>query len=379
MFCNSCGAENPEGARFCSACGLAAPEKSAVQTVLGPIPSLSAPAHAPDVSQTQLGLAAGFVLADRYRVVSLLGVGGMGRVYLCEDQKLAIQVAVKVLHEALARDPGAVKRLIAEARHSIRLAHPNVVRVNNFEDGEMVKFLVMEYVEGQTLAHLIADHGKLDEVEVRKIAIGICKGLEHAHAKKVIHRDIKPGNILLGKDGSIKIADFGIARECRDSLSRITSQVAAGTLLYMAPEQLDGEGGERSDLYSLGVVLYEMLSGDVPFRSGDVVGQIRTRSPKPLPGVSSALAAVVMRCLEKKAENRFGSALELYEALRSHAAAAPRKPPVSARPDQDPAPGPALRQNQQPMLHAMKQEAEKQRRQTQDRIAKQWDDFLKKP
>jgi serine/threonine protein kinase len=141
--------------------------------------------------------------------------------------------------------------------------------------------------------------GKLSERETRRIAIEICKGLEHAHEQKIIHRDIKPGNILVGRDGMIKIADFGIARECHDSVFRLTSHVDSGTLLYMSPEQLDGESSERSDIYSLGVMLYEMMSGDVPFRSGDIVGQIRSRQPKPLEGVSDEMNALVLRCLAK--------------------------------------------------------------------------------
>jgi eukaryotic-like serine/threonine-protein kinase len=301
MFCNHCGAANPDGSRICSACG-----RTTTVTSLGGVPA---------AQETELGLPQGSIIANRYRILGTLGIGGMGRVYLAEDQRLGVKVAIKVLREALARDPGSLKRLIVEAKCSIQLAHPNIVRVNHFEDCDMVKFLVMEFVEGQTLAHLIADKGKLAEDEVRRIATAICQGLEYAHAKKVIHRDIKPGNILLGNDGSIKLADFGIARECRDSMSRITSQSDSGTLTYMSPEQLDGESGERSDIYSMGVVLYEMLSGDVPFRTGDVIGQIRNKEPKPLADVSPKMSAAVMRCLEKKPQNRIASAKDLGEVL----------------------------------------------------------------
>jgi eukaryotic-like serine/threonine-protein kinase len=305
MFCNHCGASNPDGSRFCSTCG-----DTVTAASLG---------GAPNLQETELGLPKDSILANRYKILSTLGLGGMGRVYLAEDQKLGIKVAIKVLREILALDPGAMKRLIAEARCSIQLAHPNIVRVNHFEDSELVRFLVMEYVDGETLAHRIAREGKLPEDKVRGIAIETCKGLEHAHEKKVIHRDIKPGNILLGKDGSVKIADFGIARECRDSMSRLTSKVDSGTLLYMSPEQLEGESGESSDLYSTGVMLYEMLCGNLPFRSGDIVGQIKTKAPKPLDAVSPQMNAVVMRCLEKKPHDRFASAKELREALAGSA------------------------------------------------------------
>jgi formylglycine-generating enzyme required for sulfatase activity/serine/threonine protein kinase len=305
MYCNQCGFSNPDQSRFCSACGV---------SFTSPGNQKQPPPNINDI-QTELGLPQGFLLADRYRIVELLGIGGMGRVYLAEDQKLGIRVAIKVLRETLSRDPGAVKRLIAEAKLSIQLSHPHVVRVNHFEDGTLMKFLVMEYVEGQTLAKLLADKGPLPEPEVRRIGIEICDGLEHAHHKKVIHRDIKPGNILLDKDGACKIADFGIARECRDSMSRLTSQVDSGTLLYMSPEQLDGEGNERGDIYSMGVLLYEMLAGDPPFRSGDIVGQIRNKEPKPLAGIATELNALVMRCLAKKPQDRFASVKELREEL----------------------------------------------------------------
>ena len=126
---------------------------------------------------------------------------------------------------------------------------------------------------------------------------------------------MKPGNVLLGKDGSVKIADFGIARLCRDSMSRLTSQQDSGTLLYMAPEQLDGESGEASDIYSFGVMLYEMLAGDPPFLSGEITAQIRYKAPKEIEGLSPAMSRIVMKCLEKKPEQRFASVKELREEL----------------------------------------------------------------
>ena len=131
----------------------------------------------------------------------------------------------------------------------------------------------------------------------------------------MIHRDIKPLNILLGKSGAVKIADFGIARECRDSVSRLTSQVDSGTLLYMSPEQLIGKSNEASDVYSLGVVLYEMLTGEPPFRSGEITYQIREIVPDPPKGVSPVLSAIVLKCLEKKPERRFPSVRALREEL----------------------------------------------------------------
>lgn len=267
------------------------------------------------LGHTEMGLPANTLLLNRYKIHNLLGAGGMGRVYLAEDQKLGIPVAIKVLRDILTQDPASVKRLITEAKTSILLAYPNIVRLHNFEDGETTKFLVMEYVEGETLDEKIARQGKLSEGETRSIAIEICKGLEHAHQKKVIHRDMKPGNVLLGKDGSVKISDFGLARLCHDSIARLTSQLSAGTLQYMSPEQLDGEISELSDQYSVGVMLYEMLSGSPPFVTGDLLGQIRRKIPKPLEGVSPGMNRLVLKCLEKNKENRFPSVRELREEL----------------------------------------------------------------
>jgi formylglycine-generating enzyme required for sulfatase activity len=303
MFCNHCGAANADGSRFCSGCG---------GTITSSIPGKNPP---PFAAETEYGLPVGTILANRYQILGVLGMGGMGRVYLAEDQKRETHVAIKVLREVLSRDPGSVKRLIAEANHSMMLSHPNVVRVHNFEDGELVKFLIMEYVEGETLAKRIADQGKLAEAEARRIAIGTCLGLEHAHEQKVIHRDIKPGNILLGTSGAIKLADFGIARECRDSVSHLTSQVDSGTLLYMSPEQLLGKSNESTDAYSLGVVLYEMLAGQPPFRTGDITLQIREVVPDPPEGISPELSSIVLKCLEKNPERRFPSVRALREEL----------------------------------------------------------------
>jgi tRNA A-37 threonylcarbamoyl transferase component Bud32 len=309
-YCPSCGEECSWEHRFCQHCSAELPLATKGQK--NPTPRPTAPQK---FSQTEMGLPAGAILASRYRILRILGMGGMGSVYLAEDQKLETRVAIKVLREVLSRDTGSVKGLIAEAKHSIRLSHPNVVRVNNFEDGETVKFLVMEYVEGQSLADRIAEKEKLSEEEVRRIGIEICKGLEHAHEMKVIHRDIKPGNILMGKNGAIKIADFGIARECRDSMSRLTSQVDSGTLLYMSPEQLLGKSNEASDVYSLGVVLYEMLAGKPPFRSGDIPYQIREIVPDPPEGISPLLSGIVLKSLEKMPKARFAGARDLREEL----------------------------------------------------------------
>ncbi len=342
MYCNYCGANNPDDSRYCGQC----------RHPLVPTVPPEAPLDPLNSAQTELGLAPGTLLINRYRVLKELGMGGMGVVYLAMDEKLEMTVAIKVLRDVLSRDPGSVKRLIAEARHSMILSHANIVRVHNFEDGEMSKFLVMEYVDGETLGHRLARETKLSEEDTRKIGIEVCKGLEHAHAKNVIHRDLKPGNVLLGKDGSIKLADFGIARVCRDSMSRLTSQQSSGTLLYMSPEQLAGKSNEASDIYSLGIMFYEMLSGEPPFTSGDITYQIREMRPEPVPDISADMNAMVLRCLEKRPENRFAGVGELRDALEGNS---------KRREEQERA------LEQQRKLDEEKKQAEEKRRQEESR------------
>lgn len=310
MNCARCGSSNPEGADFCMKC--AAPLTPAAASRTG--------WDALDAAPTDLGFPSGLVLIDRFRIERQIGYGGMGRVYLAHDAVLGERVVIKVMREMLSRHAGAVKRLAAEARASMRLAHPNVVRVHDYHEAPIARFLAMEYVEGESLKDRLDREGKLGEGEARRIGAEICKGLEHAHERGVIHRDLKPGNILLGKDGSVKIADFGIARVCRDSVTRLTSVQDSGTLPYMSPEQMMGESTERSDIYSVGVILYEILAGDPPFHTGEIAEQIRSKAPKVLEGVSAETNALVLRCLEKDAAKRFRSAAELREELDGTAA-----------------------------------------------------------
>jgi serine/threonine-protein kinase len=309
MFCTRCGTANTETAVFCARCGQA----------LAPPPPGSPPGDGLDFAPTETGLAVGALLANRYRVVRLLGQGGMGQVYLAHDENLRGKpVAIKTLSAVLARDPQAAERLKDEALAAIDLAHSNIVRVNHFEDGGPVKFLVMEYVEGETLGHRLAREKKLPEPEVRRIGIALCDALEHAHAKLILHRDIKPANVLLGKDGAIKLADFGIARVARDSLTRLTNQQTSGTLLYMAPEQvMGGRTDARSDLYSVGVLLYELLAGQPPFATGDVRAQIIEKRPTAPAGPSVPLGRIIEKLLARRPQDRFASAQALRQELAS--------------------------------------------------------------
>lgn len=309
-YCPRCGQQCSDMHRFCAKCG-----STLSPTVPQPPSAGNWNSGSFNEPRTELGLIPGITLLYRYRILAEIGAGGMGIVYRAEDEKLKEIRAIKTIRQILSRDEGSVARLMDEARLAMRLSHPNIVRVYNFEDDIITKFLVMEFVEGESLAGRLARERRLSEEETRRIGIEICKGLAHAHENKVIHRDLKPGNILLSKSGAVKIADFGIARVARDSVSRLTAKSDPGTLLYMSPQQLIGKSSESSDQYSLGVVLYETLSGRPPFESGDVTYQIREIMPDPVPGISSRLNGIVLKCLAKMPEQRFASVTALQAEL----------------------------------------------------------------
>lgn len=240
-YCPKCGEPCGWEDRFCGSC-------RAELRPTTPRPGFARSRDSLDGASTELGLLPNSLLTNRYRIIREIGSGGMGLVYEAEDEKLKMRVAIKVMREILSRDPGSVARLIAEARHSMVLSDLNIVRVHNFEDDTTVKFLVMEYVEGGTLADRLAKQEKFAEEETRRLGIKICKGLEHAHERKIFHRDLKPANILIGKDGTVKIADFGIARACRDNT------IHSGTVLPLIT---------RSDPWILQIPCYRHIESFV--------------------------------------------------------------------------------------------------------------------
>ena len=264
----------------------------------------------------------GRVLNNRYQMEQLLGTGGMADVYLATDTLLGRHVAVKILHPQYAKDPVFIQRFRQEAQAAANLNHRNIVNVYDWGTDEGLDYLVMEHVEGSNLKDIILGGGPLLPERAVEIAVAICSALEAAHANGIVHRDIKPQNIIVMPDNQIKVMDFGIARAAGGSAMTQTGTIL-GTAQYISPEQAQGRTADpRSDLYSLGIVIYEMLTGKVPFDGESPVSiaykHVREDPLPPAmmnPDISPELEAVVMKALAKNPENRYQNAQEMQADL----------------------------------------------------------------
>ena len=265
----------------------------------------------------------GTVFAGRYEIQSVLGRGGMGIVYKAHDRELDDLVAIKTLRgEVLSADPSLLDRFKQEIRLARRITHPNVLRTHDLGEANGLRFLSMEFVKGLTLKHLLESGDILPTPVALRIAKQVCAGLAAAHEVGVIHRDIKPQNIIIEPTGGLKIMDFGIARLTEDR-----GMTAAGTVIgtpdYMSPEQARGLSLDfRSDIYSTGIVLYEMFTGTLPFEGDSPLAVVlkHVNEPPPLPQLKNPridpkIAAIIMKCIEKDPRARFQTVGELYEAL----------------------------------------------------------------
>jgi eukaryotic-like serine/threonine-protein kinase len=295
----------------------------------------------------------GRILDGRYRLGSLLGVGGMARVYLASDRVLERQVAVKVLSPPYAQDPVFVERFRREARSAASLSHPNIVAVFDSGSDAREHYLVMEYVAGQSLAELLADQGRLAPRRAAELGVEVCAALAAAHAQGLVHRDVKPANVLVGAEGRVKVADFGIVKAAA-TVTLTGNGTVLGTAAYLSPEQAQGGPVDaRSDLYSLGCVLYELVTGAPPFGSGADSSPVAVATrhlhqpPEPPsarnPQVDASLDAVVLTALAKDPARRCQSASELQAALErvlagDAVAAGPGRPGAAAVPT-EPLPG----------------------------------------
>jgi eukaryotic-like serine/threonine-protein kinase len=264
------------------------------------------------------------LIADRYRLESRLGSGGMSTVHLAFDERLERLVAVKLLAEHLADDPAFVSRFQREALSAARLIHENIVQVfdSGLDEDTDQHFIVMEYIEGQSCAEILRARGWLPSDETLPIVLAACAGLDYAHRKGVVHRDVKPGNILRASDHRVKLADFGIAKATeQSSITQVGSVL--GTAAYLAPEQGRGEeAGPPADIYALGVVTYQILSGRLPFEGKSLTElALKQQQGRPAPldtlvaGVSPELASAVAVALRIEPQLRYPTAVEMGRAL----------------------------------------------------------------
>ncbi len=328
--CPSCASEIADSSRFCSACGQnVEADIFATRTVAASVPATPRPsARTPESSASRLASSSsaetrfvpGTLLAGRYRIVSLLGKGGMGEVYRADDLTLDQPVALKFLPQGALSNPNALARFRNEVRVARQVSHPNVCRVYDVGEIDGHVFLSMEYVDGEDLGSLLRRIGRLPVDKALEIARKLCAGLAAAHEKGVLHRDLKPSNVMLDSRGQVLLADFGLAG-LADQISG--AEVRNGTPQYMAPEQLAGkEVTERSDIYSLGLVIYEIFTGKRPFEANTLEELIRAQSKATPVSLSTlvrdldpAVERVVLRCLNPDPSRRPSSALAVAAGL----------------------------------------------------------------
>ncbi len=270
----------------------------------------------------------GLVIANRYELGARVGTGGMSTVQLAFDRRLERDVAVKLLAEHLADDPQFVSRFRREALAAARLVHPNIVQVFDFgfDEASGRHFIVMEYVKGRSCAELLRDEGRLPLDDVLHLTDGACRALHYAHRNGVVHRDVKPGNILRADEGTVKLADFGIAKAMGSSQITQVGSVL-GTAAYLAPEQAHGEPATpRSDIYGLGVVAYQLLAGRLPYEATSLPELVMLQQNQPPArldamdrSIPAGLATVIERALALRAEDRYATAEEMRLALHAGA------------------------------------------------------------
>ncbi len=298
VHCPNCGKENPDNAEVCFSCGATLPKEGA-ETLLGR------------------------VVFGSYELIEMVGEGGMAVVYKARHQLTGQLVAVKMLPPELAVYPEVRARFVDEARTLARLEHPNIVHLINFSEELGRLCLVMQYAEGETLEDVLDRSGRIVGAEAVRIVLQVLSALAHAHDQGVVHRDIKPSNIIVRPDGTVKVTDFGIAKITRDTKLTQTGQTM-GTVRYMSPEQVRGETVDgRSDIYSLGITLYEAVVGHTPFDGEThfaIMSQHLSNEPKPPlqmgARISSEFDAVILKALEKEPADRFATAEEMAKALR---------------------------------------------------------------
>jgi serine/threonine protein kinase len=263
--------------------------------------------------------AIGDILDNRYELTAHIGRGGMGIVFKAFDRELEMDVAIKVLPLELSGSQRAIQDLKGEAKLAMMLHHPSIVALYHFAHSGPVKYLVMELLSGQSLEEKLQKEEILELSKVVSIANQLAEALDYAHSQMVVHRDIKPDNIFIheknGKE-QIRLMDFGIARQIKESMTRLTKQDSSGTILYMAPEQMEGNAVDgRADIYALGATVYECLAGNPPFYKGSISYQIANKAPTPIESVPKEINDALMVALAKHPEDRYATAADFARAL----------------------------------------------------------------
>jgi serine/threonine protein kinase/tetratricopeptide (TPR) repeat protein len=321
IICLKCEFENPAGSRFCSNCGT---------QLFSPHPG-----REPDTGEDPLSSAVtrtlhtpvkklkrGTVFAKRYEVIEELGEGGMGRVYKVFDEKIDEKVALKVLAPEIAGDEKTIERFRNELKLARKVSHRNVCRMYDLSEEEGTQFITMEFVPGENLKNLIRRIGQLSKAKAISIAKQICEGLVEAHRLGVVHRDLKPQNIMVDAEGNARIMDFGIARSIKTK-SLTETGLIIGTPEYMSPEQVEGEEvDQRSDIYSFGVILFEMVTGRVPFEGSTPLNVILKHKTEPPPSpkdfddqIPDDLSRIILKCMQKDRQKRYQHSEDLLTDL----------------------------------------------------------------
>lgn len=329
MECPVCAAQNPNAASVCAQCHTPLPEFDSLETLNDArtpvedwsVASTSKPAASPSKG-TAGEFAPGTVLGGRYEILQLLGRGGMGAVYKARDRELDRTVALKLIRPDLARNPEMVRRFKQELILARQVTHKNVIRIFDLGQADGIKFITMDYVEGHDLRALLQEKGKFPPGEAARIMLQICRALEAAHGEHVIHRDLKPQNIMLDGKGRVFVMDFGIARSVHVPGMTQTGALI-GTPEYMSPEQARGEElDQRSDIFSLGVIFYEILTGKKPYPSDAPLATLWKRMQEPVtpplkiePSLPVPLNDIVVKALQIEPESRFATAREMAHQL----------------------------------------------------------------
>ena len=338
MQCPQCGLTNPDGITVCTACSTPLPASDRTLTItpitapgaevapdrtMDDVSGWSAPSAAGS-ARSSSPLEPGRALGNRYEILQLLGEGGMGAVYKARDRELDRLVALKVIRPELAQNADALHRFKQELILARQVTHRNVIRIFDLGEADGVKFITMDYIDGRDLKSLLREKGKFPPAEAAGIIEQICRALEVAHMEGVIHRDLKPQNVMIDAQGKASVMDFGIARSMEIGSGGMTQTgTLVGTPEYMSPEQAKGvKVDARSDLFSLGIIFYELLTGNSPYKAETAMESLYKRTSEPArppielnSDIPQELNDIILHCLEIDKTKRFGSATEILEDL----------------------------------------------------------------